>query len=237
MSVPFEENDERPSVDPLLSECLTDMAAIYREDPDRAVRGQAFIKELHQYLGNALEDSLSPEARRRGITVKYERSIFGSHKPKDVDVAVLDPDNGPLLLVGVRSQMSSIGKNALNYYEGIIGECISLQDRFPLAVHGYLYLMPARPIKEDRESEAIDHRRWARLYGAITGRAGIGYDRIRGLYDQFAYMVADFESDPPEIRDELLGDEAERLAVGTFVSRLIKTTNDRMLFLRVFEDD
>lgn len=48
--------------------------------------------------------------------------VSSFHTPKDVDVAVMDPDNGPLMLVGVRSQMSSVGKNQPNDYEGIVGE-------------------------------------------------------------------------------------------------------------------
>ena len=55
-----------------------------------------------------------------------EATIYGSHKPKHVDVSVIDPENGPLVMVGIRSQMSSVAKNALTYYEGIIGECISM---------------------------------------------------------------------------------------------------------------
>ena len=223
-------------IDPLLSECLVEMAHIYRDDPNKAVRGQAFIKLLHEYLGTALDQRLTPWARRRGIEVVYEAKILGSHKPKDVDVALIDPQNGPLMLLGVRSQMSSVGKNALNFYEGIIGECISLQDRFPLATHGYLYLMPVRPIKEDKEDEVIDHARWAQLYEAIGGRSGLAYDKLRGIYDEFAYMVIDFEENPPALRDDLISSATQLdLSLATFVERLVEKFSQRMLFWNVFE--
>jgi hypothetical protein len=107
------------------------MHQLYKANPVAAVRGQGFIKELHRLLADELTDRLTPAAKRAGVRVVEEARLLGSHKPKDVDVAVIDKNNGPLVIVGVRSQMSSVGKNALNYYEGIVGECISLQDRFP----------------------------------------------------------------------------------------------------------
>ena len=99
-------------------------------------------------------------------------------------------------MIGVRSQMSSVGKNVLNYYEGIVGECISLQDRFPMSTIGYAYLMPLRPIMEGRETEVIDHARFAKMYAAISGRSGQDYKNVRGIYDQFAYLVVDFDQHP-----------------------------------------
>ncbi|MDQ2805437.1 MAG: hypothetical protein M3Z04_00735 [Chloroflexota bacterium] len=220
-----------------LSHVLRQMGATYRSDPVVAVRGQAFIKLLHGYIGSQLTVRLTKFALRRGITVAYEPTILGSTKPKDVDVAVIDPANGPLVLIGVRSQMSSIGKNVLTYYEGIVGECISLQDRFPMSTHGYIYLHPLTSIKQGKEREAIDHRRYARMYAAVTGRSGAAYKSLRGIFDEFAYMVVDFEQNPPTLRDELIRGAVPNLdmTVDTFVERMITTFNARTLFWDVFE--
>ncbi len=220
-----------------LSDVLRQMGETYRANPVAAVRGQAFIKLLHRYVGTQLEAHLTRFAVRRGIRVQYEAKILGSTKPKDVDVAVVDPDNGPLVLVGVRSQMSSVGKNVLTYYEGIVGECISLQDRFPMATHGYIYLHPRTSIKEGKEREAIDHGRYARMYAAVTGRSGPDYKTQRGIFDQFAYMVVDFEETPPRLRDDVVraAVAAPDLSVNSFVDRIIATFNDRTLFWDVFE--
>lgn len=218
------------------SQCLVDMGGIYRADPVKAVRGQAFIKCLHGYLINEIDSRLTPYARRRGIKVVAEATILGSHKPKDVDVAVIDPENGPLLMIGVRSQMSSVGKNVLTYYEGIVGECISLQDRFPMSTIGYVYLMPLRPIKEGKELELVDHPRFAKMYAAITGRSGQDYKNVRGVYDQFAYLVVDFDKEPPEIRDDLVEASVPLcdLHIATFVDRMLDTFKSRLLFVDVF---
>jgi hypothetical protein len=184
-----------------------------------------------------LEARLTRFAVRRGIKVEYEATILGSTKPKDVDVAVTDPQSGPLVLVGVRSQMSSIGKNVLTYYESIVGECISLQDRFPMSTHGYIYLHPMTSIKQGKEREAIDHKRYARMYAAVTGRSGPGYKNLRGIFDQFACMIVDFEENPPKLRDEIVWEAAPSLdmAISTFTERIISTFNARELFWDVFK--
>ena len=210
------------------------MHTIYSTDPVQAVRGQAFINLLHEGISADLDAQLSNQAKRRKVSVVKEAKIYGSHKSKDVDVSVVDPQNGPLVMIGVRSQMSSVGKNALTYYEGIIGECISLQDRFPMAVFGYVYLMPVRPIKVGKESESIDHLRYARMYDAITGRSGQLYRDIRGIFDEFAYMVVDFDTSPPKLREELLGTPEHDLSIETFVERIIRTFKQRHIFVDVF---
>lgn len=214
---------------------LGEMHDIYTKDPVRAVRGQAFIKILHESLSQDLGSRLTPASHRRGISIIKEATVFGSHKPKDVDVSVVDPENGPLMMVGIRSQMSSVANNALTYYEGIIGECISLQDRFPMSVIGYIYLMPVKPIKIGKEDEVINHTRYARMYDAITGRGGQAYKDIRGIFDQFAYMIVDFMETPPTLRDDLLPTDSEfDLHLGTFVERMIQTFKHRHIFLDVF---
>ena len=214
---------------------LLEMHKVYAKDPDIAVRGQAFIKILHGVLSADLTARLTKNSLRRGVAVTEEATIFGSHKPKDVDVSVIDPSNGPLMMVGVRSQMSSVAKNALTYYEDIIGECISLQDRFPMAVIGYVYLMPVRPIKAGKEHETINHSRYSQLYDAITGREGQAYKDIRGVFDQFAYMIVDFAGNPPTLRDDLLSPVIDHdLKISSFVDRMIQTFKRRHLFLDIF---
>ncbi len=219
-----------------LADVLHQMGESYRADPVVAVRGQVFIQQLHRYLGSQLETRLTEFAVKRKIEVRYEAHILGSTKPKDVDVAVVDPENGPLVLIGVRSQMSSIGKNVLTYYEGIVGECISLQDRFPMCTHGYVYLHPLSAIKQGKESEHIDHARYAKMYAAVTGRAGPNYKNQRGVFGEFAYLVVDFEQSPPHLRDDIIRSAVPNLdlSINTFVERIVTTFNARMLFWDVF---
>lgn len=220
-----------------LADVLQQMGEDYRADPTRAVRSQSFIKLLHAYVASQLSVRLTKFAVRRGIQIRSEAKILGSTKPKDVDIAVLDPDNGPLVIIGIRSQMSSVGKNVLTYYEGIVGECLSLQDRFPMATHGYIYLHPLNSIMVGKEKESIAHPRYARMYAAVSGRIGVDYKNQRGIFDQFAYMVVDFDQTPPTLRDDIVraGVPATDMSIDTFVDRIVETTKDRMLFWDIFD--
>lgn len=238
--IPEETASDNSGVDGIesLESVLAAMGQEYRNDPVKAVRSQRFIKLLHAYIGSQLDKRLTKEARKRGIKVRYEGKIIGSGKAKDVDIIVSDPDNGPLVLIGVRSQMSSIGKNVLTYWEGIKGEGASLQDRFPMSLHAYLYLHPLNAIKEDRETESIDHKRYARMYAHITGRSGLQWFNIRNRFDEFAYMIVDYNLTPPALRDDIVEDavsisEAD-LSVRTFVDRIVQKYNRRELFWNIF---
>jgi hypothetical protein len=219
-----------------LGDLLQRMGRLYRADPVKAVRGQGFINQLHEYVGSQLQARLTRFAVNRGIEVRYEATVLGSTKPKNVDIAVIDPDNGPLMLIGVRSQMSSVGKNVLTYYEGIVGECLSLQDRFPMATHGYIYLHPRTSIKAGKERETIDHHRYAQMYAAVTGREGAAYKSLRGIFDEFAYMVVDFEQNPPQLDDAIVRRAVPHpdMSINTFIDRLIARFNARTLFWQVF---
>jgi hypothetical protein len=142
--------------------------------------------------------------------------------------------------------MSSVGQNVLEYYQGIIGECISLQDRFPMAVYGYAYLHPLLSKKWGKvngekvlRDEHPDHTRYARMYSAIAGRDGTQYKDIRGIYDHFAYIVVDFDSTPlPAIRDDIVNNaiplDERNMQIGSFVDRLVATFNKRNIWLDYF---
>lgn len=210
---------------------LEKMYIIYISDPKKAVRSQSFIQTLHQYVEDSLNEHLSSKARSRGIYVKREAHLFGSYKAKDEDLAVLDPENGPLITVGVRSQMSSVGKNALTYYQDIIGECTSLQERFPMTTMGYVYLHPYRELIADHKKP--DHARWAKLYASIATRDDRIYRHQTSSFDQFAYMVVDFEQNPPVIKDDVVRAAVPDvdLRIESLTSRLVETFIKRNIWL------
>jgi hypothetical protein len=228
---------------PALEEVLAAMYAAHSANPTQAVRSQSFIKSLHGWLAEDLRSRLTDTARKDGVQVIEEATIFGAHKPKDIDVAVVHPHNGPLMIIGVRSQMGSLGNNAATYYQDIVGECISMQDRFPMSTIGYVYLHPLVSRKwkgkgpnKVQVDEHPDHPRWARIYNAITGREGSEYRNIRGRYDHFAYLVADFRATPmPVVRDDVVQAavplSTQDLRVSTFVDRMVETFKERELWL------
>lgn len=216
-----------------INQCLADMKTEYDANPTKAVRSQSFIRILHDFLAGELQERLSPWAIRQGISVEEEVELLGSHKPKKADIAILHPTNGPLMILGVRSQMSSVGKNALTYYQDIIGECISLQDRFPMAVYGYAYL---HPLRDPKITASVDHKRYALMYQAISGRSGHNFKDVKGVYDQFAYLVADFSTTSPELRDDLIAPILHSdISITTFTDRLVETFKARNLWLDIFK--
>ncbi len=212
---------------------LAEMKAVYAADPMAAVRSQRFIKHIHERIERELTARLTREATSAGVSVRLEAPVHGSFKDKNVDVAVLHPVNGPLISVGVRSQMSSVGKNILTYLQDIMGEAVSLQDRFPMTVYGYIYLLPIRPHDSDAE---IDFRRYARLFSNIAERGATTYKSERGKYDHFAFALVDFDQDPPallEERVEAVSPDAD-LRVSNFTDRLIQTFERRNPWLAYF---
>lgn len=177
-----------------LADALLAMGKDYRADPVKAVRSQTFINHLHDHLADDLESRLTRWARKsRGVYVKKEAKLLGVAKDKNVDVAVIDPQNGPLLIIGARSQMSSIGKNVPGYFEGVIGDAMALEERFPMST-------------------------------------GVGYRTVRGVFDQFAYMVVDFTTEPAELRDDVVIASVPEpdLSITTFVDRMVETFKSRV---------
>ena len=225
--------------------CLAQMKATYLENPTAAVRGSTFIYHLHRYCVEMLREAIDfndvqkielsemkqptgkPHYPRIPIEPqKYqlmqEATLFGSHKNKDEDIVLSHFANGPQIAIGIRSQMSSIGKNIENYYEGIIGECISLHDRFPMATLGYIYLLPKNPIKPGLR-EDIDLARAETLFQKITGRED--WHAPHDRYEHFAFLKVDFASDPPTLLPTY-----QELCIDTFFDKLVATHNSRNLF-------
>ncbi|MCQ1954129.1 hypothetical protein [Arthrobacter sp. zg-Y238] len=224
---------------PKLQETLSEMRTLFVSDPEHAVRSQSFIKRFHGHIASELRTSLTPAAIKAGVKVVEEAKIFGSYKSKDVDVAVIHPTNGPLMMVGVRSQMSSVGKNVLTYYQDIVGEAISLQERFPMTTVGYAYIHPLKVVpwttKKGTETKAENpnHARFARMYASISGRDDRLYKHQTGTYDQFSYSVVDFHSDPVGLRDDIVSAAVPEvdMSIATFVPRLISTFHVRNIWM------
>lgn len=217
---------------PKLEDVWYKIHELYLENPQHAVRSQELIKTLHHKLAIDLYTHLSKEALSRGINVVEEAPIYGAYKKKDVDIAVIDPYNGPLITVGVRSQMSSIGNNVLTYYQDIIGECISLQERFPMATMGYVYLHPLTFIKNSKRVRT-NVERYAQIYSTIAERDDRLYKQQLGSYDHFAYAVVDFTSEDFDLRDDLIKEAVPDidLSIMTFIDRMVNTFVMRNIWL------
>jgi hypothetical protein len=208
------------------------MKSIYAEGIDAAVRSQRFIKVLHRAIASEIEERLTQVAKREGVKVESEAKLHGSFKDKDVDISVIHPVNGPLILCGVRSQMSSVAKNILTYSQDIMGEAVSLQDRFPMTVFGYCYLLPLKP----HDTGRLDVSRYSKIFGSMSGRSEASYKHEKGRYDHFAFACVDFDSEPPTLREDLVaaGNLKVDLALSNLSERLIDTFKQRNPWLDYF---
>jgi hypothetical protein len=208
------------------------MKSIYAEGIDAAVRSQRFIKVLHKAIASEIESYLTDTARREKVVVMEEAKVHGSFKDKDVDISVVHPINGPLIMCGVRSQMSSISKNILTYSQDILGEAVTLQDRFPMSVFGYCYLLPLNPA----DGGVLDVDRYAKIFGSMSGRSDGSYKTERGRYDHFAFACVDFSSSPPSLREDLVQQSGSRvdLSLTGLTQRLIDTFKLRNPWLDYF---
>jgi hypothetical protein len=235
-----------PANMPELVSCLDEMKKIYLGDPTISVRSSNFIFPLHRYcikqLRNAISDAveiqiinLSDMSLGSGkmhypkikiepqkLQLMQEATLYGSHKNKDADIVLSNHVNGPQIIIGVRSQMSSVAKNMENYYEGIIGECISLHDRFPMAVIGYVYLLPTEPIKPGL-TETVKLDKAESLYEKITGRND--WRDAHDRYEHFAFLKVDFTDNPPKLIPT-----SDLLNIEYFFDKIIDTYNDRNVF-------
>jgi len=192
------------------------MKKIYLDDPDKAVRSQKFINLLHDYC---IDELNNVGICGDDFQIIKDATIYGSHKPKDVDVAVITNINGPQIIIGIRSQMSSVSKNILTYYEEIIGDCISLHDRFPMAVLCYVYLLPKKSIRPGSD-ETVNLERAEKLFERITGRND--WRDTKDKYEHFAFLKVDFENDPPSLIDPI-----PVLAIDDFFDKILETYEAR----------
>src|SRR5690606_9954949 len=79
---------------------------------------------------------------------------------------------------------------------------------------------------------------FARMYAGIGSRDDRLYKHQTGSYDHFAYLVVDFQQDPPELRDDIVQRAVDDLdmSIRTFVPRLVETFHSRNLWVQdIFE--
>ena len=213
-----------------LTNALADMQQRIAANPVKAVRSQEFIQVLHAWAEGELRSrarKVVTSGKTYPVTVKREATIFGAHKPKNADLTVVEANNGPLIYVGVRSQMSSVQKNLLTYYQDIIGELSGIHKRFPVTVAGYIYLHPVAPIKPGKTTEKVPHGQAQRLFSAITGRSGQTYAEVEDVYDHFAYLVVDFVQTPPVVSAAWPDANHAMLRIDDFFDNLVDTFNQR----------
>lgn len=210
-----------------LDQSLVAMKKIFQKDPMVAVRSQGFIKVLHSFCIEELKLRGAKTLSKHKLLLLPEAKILTSHKNKNIDVAIVHPTSGPLLVIALRSQMSSLSKNFLNYFEMEVGDVTSLHERFPMCVVGLLYLHPTTSILPGKEKEIFDFARAEKLFSLITSRNR--QSDPYGLYEEIAYLRVDFHKNPPIISKNFPSNGD--LRIDDFFDKLWKKFTDRNFVL------
>ncbi len=232
-----------------LREALKAIQAAY--DPKTtSVRTGKVIEPLHEYCAFELRratsngrrlpiDYIHPaapgsaaEARRRirsaGEKQPKRLRILGAYLPKEIDVALVPPNSGPLLAISCKSQMSSIVKNTINRFEEYVGDATNLHTRFPMLVFGFLMLVPvADETWANGPTEGL--RRIAALLERANARQKI--NDPPGGYDASALLFVDFGSTPPKVMSYPDSQTQATVRIENFFDRLVQLYFERNQFV------
>jgi hypothetical protein len=205
-----------------------------QEAKNAAIRSGKPIARLHEVVKIDLRDALEARGLAPKIhppigSSSPELKITGFIKGKAQDVTVLFGDDEPIpevlaegpmkgetdavglavsnrsIIVGVRSQVSSIDKNFDTLMERAFAEPLNLHLRLPLSVVGEVYLLPVVELHDDAlknntvgfKNGFVKIERFLKTFLAISGRVTAADEPYK--YERSALVLTDLRSDPPTI--------------------------------------
>jgi hypothetical protein len=228
------------------------------------IRSQRLILPIHEVVKQSLAQELQRRRRKFTIYPPLgasapELKISGFIKAKDQDVVVLFDDDaavpepiedGPLageqdivgrqqseraIVIGVRSQMSSVAKNFDTLMERAFAETLNLRLRLPGLTMGEVYVLPVVEyddvaMQNDRvewKKRPVNVAKFIKTFLAITHRASGNLTEDIYKYERSALVLVDFR--PPEPRVYLTLDELRQdsLLPNSFHSDFMRLSPDR----------
>ena len=181
--------------------------------------------------------------------------LIGETKPKPMRIAEgpLEGIEDPLgkdiseaaIVVGVRSQLSSVAKNFDTLMERAFAETLNLRLRLPRLVVGEVYMLPVyeyddgamKKNKVEFKRERISLEKFIKTFYGISGRLATD-DSEPYKYERTALVLVDFRESPPklyrnveDIKELKLKDEVvekfKRLVPESFASDIVKIHAER----------
>lgn len=198
------------------------------------IRSSLLINLIHDYVKQQLidqginEGNIYPPLWK----TKPEINIAGFLKQKNQDVCVIPSeirvkkearkiDWGPLassgmideygfeystntLVINVRSQLSSLAKNADTLFERTFAEALNLHLLYPSIVLGEVYLIPVHEYDDNLvksktvgfKKNATNVEKYISFFSAINGRIGGEGDY---KYERVTLLIVDFDNDQPKL--------------------------------------
>ena len=206
------------------------------EAKQATIRSQRLIMHVHEAAKISLSKQLQASGREFEVyppigNFRPELKITGFLKSKDQDLTFLFDRDVPreeiittgmkagqidvvgrniserALVIGLRSQLSSVNKNFDTLMERAFAETLNLRLRLPGLVMGEIYLLPSHeymssPMKENRvefNDRPVNIEKFVQTFNMISGRTNIEDVEQAYKYERSALIVADFRYDPPYI--------------------------------------
>jgi hypothetical protein len=245
------------------------------------IRSQALINHLHEFIKQELVNHhVNPAKIFPPIgKTKPELKITGLLKQKDQDVCV-QPDNippkvekinwGPLayekvtckfgrelteqtLVINIRSQMSSLAKNADTLFERTFAEALNLHSLNPKLCLGEVYLIPVREYDDAAmlknqvafKKSTTNIEKYVSFFNFINGR--LDPTKEHHKYERCALLIVDFSTPTPKLyntTDELKADklvspdfpiELKNISICNFIPDLLEIYINRFNNMNIFE--
>ena len=204
------------------------------------IRSESLIQRIHEVTKQSVHAELNRRNIKHEVhpplgAKSPELNVWGLLKKKKQDVVILPEDveaepeliqEGPLtgqmdelgrratnraIVVGVRSQLSSIAKNFDTLMERTFAETMNLRFRHPQLVMGEVYLLAVKDydeqlMKEDRvgwRDEYTDVERFISIFNSMSGRDD--YEDVNEFYkyERCVLLLVDFSLNPPKIYETL----------------------------------
>lgn len=154
-----------------------------RASPPRVIPREVwmFIEALPKKLREQVEPRLTMGGRVTRL-VPANAVVLGKVYEKQVDVVISSWSRGPEVLISSKSMLSSYGNNLKNRFEESYGDAKNLRGRHPMAALGFIYLLRANILKEEKQ--------W--LFAQDMLRKLREEDNV---YDAVGLMLADWNDD------------------------------------------
>jgi hypothetical protein len=200
------------------------------------IKSQRLILRIHEVVKVSLHEELTKTGRKNSIFPPVGQSnpellISGFIKAKKQDVVILFDDDLPRveviqegllagtkdkvgkaesersIVVGVRSQLSSVDKNFDTLMERTFAETLNLRLRLPKLVMGEVYLLPVveydiEAMRENRvawESRPVKVDKFIRTFLGISGRKPQDFNDDLYKYERTSLILIDFQKTPPTV--------------------------------------
>lgn len=197
------------------------------------IRSQKLINYVHEFVKRDLiKNGIDPNLIYPPVGhTKPELKLAGFLKQKDQDVCVIPKgiskkrrkiDWGPLafediydeyghdfteqtLIINIRSQLSSLAKNADTLFERNFAEAMNLHSVYEKAVLGEVYMIPVyeyddvvmKKNKIEFKTKRTNIEKYISFFTALNNRSDIEKDDFK--YERVALLIIDFSKENPII--------------------------------------